>query len=183
MTARDVRRSIATIWLWGGRLLLILGPLAYATLILTDLDGQQSTGTEQTVPWLDGAIIAVALAFCIALPLLIAPVSSAVLIAADGDSLSARTVLGRRRLEVTTLTGRGFDLPGNGWDWEVEILRDGAGRTVFVVGSQLWDFAGDASLPEIASGSDLPWFVGWIVMLGWIALSVTAFLLPLMALL
>ncbi len=183
MTVRDVRHSIATIWLWAGRILLVLGPLAYVAFALTDLDGPQSAGTEHTAPWLDGAVIAVALAFCIALPLLIAPVSSAALIAVDGDSLSARTVLGRRRLELATLAARGFDLPGNGWDWEVEIVRDGAGRTVFVVGSQLWDIACDASLPEIAPGSDLPWFVGWIVMLGWITVSVTAFLLPLLALL
>lgn len=159
---------MAALWLWTGRLLLILGPFAYAAFVPIILDGSPIDGTEQTVSWLDGAVIAVVLAFCFALPLLLLPVSSAALITTEGESLSAQTVLGHRRLETASLTTRWFELPGNGWDWEVEILRDGAGRRVFVVGSQLW------------AGTALPWFVGWLVMLGWIALSVAVLLLPLL---
>lgn len=180
MTVRGVRRSYNQSAARTGRLLLILGPFAYAAFVPIILDGSPIDGTEQTVSWLDGAVIAVVLAFCLALPLLLLPVSSAALITTEGESLSAQTVLGHRRLETASLTTRWFELPGNGWDWEVEILRDGAGRRVFVVGSQLWAIAGDDSSPAMVPGTALPWFVGWLVMLGWIALSVAVLLLPLL---
>lgn len=51
-------------------------------------------------------------------------------------------VLGRRRVELASVTTRSFEILGNWYDWDVSVLRDHRGGTLFIVGSQIWNLSG-----------------------------------------
>lgn len=97
-------------------------------------------------------------------------------LATTGRGLSRFTggqdeVLGRRRVELASVTTRSFEIPGNWYDWDVSVLRDHRGGTLFIVGSQIWNLSGAETTMIPRPDRPMPWFVGWLVLIGWLTVG------------
>ncbi len=180
MPVRAAQNVVAVSWLWVGRLLLVASPIAYVLFLQVNSVWSTNSGTDDPAFWVVMASGLWILAFGLGLPFFLLPTTSPSLITLDEQTLQGETVLGRRRLDVESLTSRSFEIPLNGWDWEVEVFRDASGRRLFVVRSGMWDLFGEQTVPEITQGEPLPEIVGWLAMLGWMALGVLVFMVALL---
>lgn len=121
------------------------------------------------------------LAFAFGAPLILLPVTSATLTSSVDGVLEARTVLGRRRLALASVTVRSLEMQGEFLSWHISILRDGSGMGVIVIGWEPWKPAGRGLGAPWSPGRRLPWYVEWLIIFGWIVIGVVIGLVALLA--
>lgn len=182
VTMDGLRGREARFWLWVGRAVLLLTPAVVLALAIARLVSPPAavSGSEE-LSWWELAVLGLVLAFAFGAPLILLPVTSATLTSSADCILEAQTVLGRRRLALASVTARSLEMQGEILNWKVNILRDRSGGWLIVIGAEPWELAGGEPAAPGSRGRRLPWYVEWLVILGWIVTGVVIGFVALLA--
>ena len=182
MTVDGPRGRAARLWLWVGRAVLLLTLAVVLVLAIARFVSPPAavSGSEE-LSWWEPAVLGLVVAFAFGAPLILLPVTSAALTRSVDGVLEARTVLGRRRLALASVTVRSLEMQGEFLSWEVSFLRDGSGMWVIVIGWEPWKPAGRGLGAPWSRGRRLPWYVEWLIIFGWIVIGVVIGLVALLA--
>lgn len=177
-----LRGRAARLWLWVGRAVLLLTLAVVLVLAIARFVSPASaiSGSDE-LSWWQLAALGLVVAFAFGAPLILLPVTSATLTSSTDGILEARTVLGRRRLALASVTVRSLEMQEEFLSWHISILRDGSGMGVIVIGWEPWKPAGRELGASWSPGRRLPWYVEWLVILGWTVIGVVIGFVALLA--